>query len=366
LYSTHEAKLCVAHYYITQKETSVLTSSHQKEEALVENCIGIDISKASLNIHIGKSGQDLQIENSLKGFKSLRSKLKKIYKKEIENIIYTFEPTGSYSEALRKYCYQQKIQCFIINPKQFNNYAKAIGKEVKNDIEDARTLCKSIVVAKEGQIAIPSYNEDVERIKELMGYYKFLTKQTTQQRNHLEALQSKGADAFTIKELQKAIKESKKKEQRMIEKIQSIIDSNEHYKNSYDNIISIMGIGQIGAIVLLHLFLKYPDANQRQITSLAGLNPIYKQSGSSLQSRYKISKSGSKLYRGSLFMATMSAIRYDEKCKAFYERLKANGKHTTQAQIAVMRKLIITAHSLYKNNTKYDKNHCHQQELFVA
>jgi len=36
--------------------------------------------------------------------------------------------------------------------------------------------------------------------------------------------------------------------------------------------------------------------------------------------------------------------------------LLANGKHTTQAQIAVMRKIIIIAHSLYKNNRKYDKN----------
>ena len=50
----------------------------------------------------------------------------------------------------------------------------------------------------------------------------------------------------------------------------------------------------------------------------------------------------------------MSAIRYNANFRAFYERLKANGKHTTQAQIAVMRKLIITAHSLYKNNRKYD------------
>ncbi len=53
-------------------------------------------------------------------------------------------------------------------------------------------------------------------------------------------------------------------------------------------------------------------------------------------------------------MAAMSAIRYDANFKAFYERLKANGKQTTQAQIAVMRKLIITAHSLYKNGRKYD------------
>ena len=105
-------------------------------------CIGIDVSKASINVHISKNNQDLVLVNSIKGFKSLYSKLKKIYKKEIKHLIFIFEPTGSYSEALRKYCSLQHIKCFIINPKQFSNYAKALGVEVKNDIEDAST-CKS-------------------------------------------------------------------------------------------------------------------------------------------------------------------------------------------------------------------------------
>ena len=51
----------------------------------------------------------------------------------------------------------------------------------------------------------------------------------------------------------------------------------------------------------------------------------------------------------------LTAIRYDENFKVFYDRLKANGKHTTQAQIAVMRKMILVAHSLYKNDTMYVK-----------
>ncbi len=327
----------------------------------MDNCIGIDVSKASINIHISKNAQDLKVDNSMKGFKSFHAKLKKLYKKEIENNVFIFEPTGSYSEALRKYCFEQKIKCFIINPKQFSNYAKALGVEVKNDIEDARVLSKALHLAKDGQVKIPVYDEDVERIKELMSYYKFTTKQTTQQKNHLESLESKNGDSFAIRELKKSIKASKIKEQGIINQVQMIIDANAKYKNDYENIISIMGIGQIGAISLLHLFLKYPEANQRQITSLTGLNPIYKQSGTSLQSGYRISKSGAKTYRGSLFMAAMSAIRYDKNFKAFYERLKSKGKHTTQAQIAVMRKLIITAHSLYKNNRKYDVNYNSQE-----
>lgn len=322
----------------------------------MSNCIGIDVSKATINVHIPKNNQDLVLENSLKSFKSLFSKLKKAYKKEIANIVFIFEPTGSYSEALRKYCSEKNIRCFIINPKQFSNYAKALGEEVKNDINDARVLSKALHIAKDEQVKVPLYNEDVERIKELMSFYKFTKKQTTQQKNHLESLTSKEGDKFSIKELKRSIKESKVKELRIIEQVQTIIDSSNEYRMAYENIISIKGIGQISAIALLHLFLKYPDANQKQIISLAGLNPVYRQSGSSIQSGYIISKSGATLYRGVMFMPVLSAIEHDKNFNSFYTHLKSKGKHSTSVQIAVMRKMIITAHSLYKNNRKYDEN----------
>jgi len=322
----------------------------------VSNCIGIDVSKATINVHISKSNQDLLLDNNLKSFRSLFLKLKKIYKKEIEDVVFIFEPTGSYSEALRKYCSEKKIKCFIINPKQFSNYAKALGVEVKNDIEDAKVLAKALTLAKEGQVKVPVFNEDVEQIKELMSYYKFTKKQTIQQKNHLESLTSKDGDKFSIKELKKSIKESQEKELRIIEQVQTLIDSTDEYRVAFENITSIKGVGQIAGIVLLHLFLKYPEANQRQITSLTGLNPIYRQSGTSIQSGYKIAKTGASIYRSVLFMSVFTAVQHDKNFKAFYERLKFNGKHTTSAQIAVMRKIILTAHSLYKNNRKYDED----------
>ena len=321
----------------------------------MNNCIGIDVSKSTLNIHISKNNQDLQIENTVAAVKKLYTKLKKIYKKELEELVFVYEPTGSYSEMLRKFCADRSIKCFIINPKQFSNYAKALGIEVKNDEVDARVLAQAIVLAKASQIKVPVYDMDVEQIKELMSFYKFTCKQTAQLKGHLESLVAKAGDSFAIKELRKSIKASKEREKRIIEQVHQLIQSNADYKKAYENITSIIGVGQIGGIALLHLFLKYPEANQRQITSLTGLNPIYRQSGSSLQSNYKISKSGSIFYRGALFMGVMTAIRYDDNFKAFYERLKANGKHTTQAQIAVMRKMIIVAHSLYKNDTQYVK-----------
>lgn len=318
------------------------------------NSIGLDISKRLIAVHIPINKIDIEIPNDVNGMKKLVSKLKKLYKKDYEDIVFIYEPTGSYSSILTKFCNKKNIKCFIINPSQFSNHSKALGQRVKSDKIDAQVLSKAIHLARIGEIKVPPYNEVVEEIKELMGYYKFTTKQRVQNSNHLEALTAKDGSSYAIKDLENNIKILKEKEKEIIYTIQTIIASDDELLQGYNNITSITGIAQIGGIALLHLFIKYPNANQRQITSLAGLDPIDKSSGTSVQSKSRISKAGSVLYRGSLFLGAMSAIRYDDNFKAFFDRLKSKGKHTTLAQTAVMRKMIIIAHSLYKNNKKYD------------
>ena len=145
----------------------------------------------------------------------------------------------------------------------------------------------------------------------------------------------------------------KKQESEILEKIKTIIQENPSLKQGFENIRSIPGIGDVTAMTLLHLFMHYEDTNQAQIVSLAGLDPIEKSSGTSVRGRTKISKAGSRIYRSALFMSAMVAIRYNDRMKIFYNRLKSCGKHTTAAQVAVMRKLLIIAHSLYKNNETY-------------
>jgi len=316
--------------------------------------IGLDISKATVSVHIPLNSLDLEIENSKSGLKSFYSKLKKIYKKDLEKVVFVYEPTGSYSALMTKFCASKNIKAFIINPKQSSNFAKALGYRSKSDKIDAKMLFLSISIAKESEIKVPVINATAEDIKELMSYYMFTVKQRVAVQNHHEALRVKDGNSYALKDLKKRVKELKQKEDEIIQKIDEIIKEDEKLLNSYNNIKTIPGIGTISAIVMLHLFIKYPQANQKQIVSLVGLDPVIKESGTSLNAKPKISKSGSRLYRGVLFMATMVSIKYNEQMKAFYTRLKANGKHSTVAQIAVMRKLIVIAHSLYKNGSQYD------------
>ncbi|MBL0703341.1 MAG: IS110 family transposase [Sulfurospirillum sp.] len=112
-----------------------------------------------------------------------------------------------------------------------------------------------------------------------------------------------------------------------------IINSNEKYKKAYDNIITIKGVGEKSAIILLYLFLRYPNASRQHITALCGLDPIQRSSGTSVQHKERISKQGLSLVRAILFMPTMAAIQHNKEMKLTYDRLVERGKAKSLAQI---------------------------------
>lgn len=313
--------------------------------------IGLDVSKSTINVYIPINDLDLIIENNLKSLKSLYSKLKKYYKKETDKLVFVYEPTANYSFILKQFCANVNIKSFIVNPKKSSNFAKVMGQRNKNDINDARLLSKMLITANENEVKVPIIDSTKEKIKELIGCYKLIIKQQVQIKNHLDNLKVKGSH---IKELEVQYKFLKKQEEKIIDKILSLFMQNKKLSKDFINIQTIVGVGKISAIVLLCHFIHYPNANQRQIVSLAGLDPIEKSSGISVKGKTRISKAGSKICRASLFMPVMVAIKHNDRLKQFYNKLKENGKHTTVAQIAVMRKILIIAHSLYKNNEKYN------------
>ena len=92
---------------------------------------------------------DFEINNTPDGLNKLVSKLKKLYKKDYNNLVFVYEPTGSYSDLLKKVCSKKSIKTFAINPKRSHNFAKASGNRNKTDIDDARLLSNAIVLAKD-------------------------------------------------------------------------------------------------------------------------------------------------------------------------------------------------------------------------
>jgi len=317
--------------------------------------IGIDVGKSTLEVYLPKEEISYSYGNTKEGIRKLYGKLKKVYRKELENVVFIYEATGNYSHLLTKNCQEKETRVHIVRPRQSSDFAKALGGRSKTDKMDAKMLASMHVVFDE-EPEIPVIDETAEKIRTLMNYYKHLQKERVSANNFLESLQAKGEMGSVVRKLKKRISAIREEETQIIEEIKSIIKADQVYSDGFANISSVVGIGDVAAITLLHLFINYPDANRKQITALAGLDPIIRESGTSVRKKSRISKQGHKLIRSLLFMPAMSAIQSNKEIKTFYERLKANGKHTTQAQVAVMRKLMLLAHTLYKNNTTYDKN----------
>lgn len=319
--------------------------------------IGIDVAKATLQVYIPKSNTDLEIENSPKALKQLYAKLKKQYKKELKDLIFVYEPTGSYSTFLDRFCMDHSILCYKVKPSQSSAFAKTLDHRNKSDKIDARLLHQMGAIAKEHQIEVPYIDKDSHLLQSLYKYLRRIIKDRTALSNYLEAVVLHQEDPFIIKRLRSKIKAFKKEEEELIQQMLDFIHAKPEYQQAFDNITSIKGIGPIAGLALFSLFLRYPDASRKKITALCGLDPITRQSGTSVNTRGRISKQGNKAIRETLFMPVLISVNYNTEFKIMFDRLKANGKHTTVAQIAIMRKLILLAYSLYKNNDKYDPEH---------
>ena len=83
---------------------------------------------------------------------------------------------------------------------------------------------------------------------------------------------------------------------------------------------------------------------------------MYKESGSSYKTKPRISKTGSVTCRSALFMAVFCYKQLSPQFVDFYNRLKEKGKPTNVIKVALMRKILIVAHSLYKNKEIYDES----------
>jgi transposase len=106
-------------------------------------------------------------------------------------------------------------------------------------------------------------------------------------------------------------------------------------------------------MALLTLFKTYQGTNRAQITALAGLDPVRRESGTSVKGKVKISKNGKGIYRKILYLPTLCATVHNQKIRIFYQRLLTNHKTKKLAIIASMRKILLIAHAMYQNKTEY-------------
>jgi transposase len=136
--------------------------------------------------------------------------------------------------------------------------------------------------------------------------------------------------------------------------IDSLIDTVDEWREQRQRLLSVPGVGQQLANTLIADLPELGSLNHKQIAALVGVAPFNRDSGS-MRGKRRI-RGGRATVRTVLFMATMTAVRFNPKLRAMYQRLIDAGKLKKVALIACMRKMIVILNAMLKNNQNWNEN----------
>lgn len=299
--------------------------------------VGVDVCKERLDVYLHPAGQCLRLANSPAGLKRLTRVLA-----GHDVALIVMEATAKYHRLAQRGLAQASLPVAVVNPLRARLFAEAAGALAKTDRIDARML--AIMGQALGPQARPPAPAAVEALQELVRARSAATRDLTRLRNRHGASQV----SFLKAELRRQIETLKRAIARLSVEIERRIAVDPALARRYRVLQSIPGIGPAVAAVLLADVAEFGTLSAKAAGLLAGLAPIAKDTGDSSGQRHI--KGGRKTVRNALYMAALAAARANPPLKAFYQRLRDDGKKPKVALTAVMRKLIILANTLIKED----------------
>lgn len=307
-----------------------------ENKAEIPNIIGVDVSKDKLDIHCLIGEKYLQIGNDPS---SIKAWLKKLAKTPVKML--TVEKTGGYEEFIRSLCVSYKVPVHVAHPAKVHYFAKQKGYFAKTDRIDAKILAEYTDQEKVSASPIPT--EADKLLKELITRRVQLVQQMTAEKCRLKA--------HLATEIKRSIKRHVKSlanEITLIEKqIEQSIQADPEKGAKKIRLETFKGVGSKVATGLIAGMPELGELSRSQIASLIGVAPKNYDSGRKTGQRRIMG--GRAELRKLLYMAALSAIRHNPIMKAFYSLLKAKGKASKVALVAVMRKIIITLNAMIRD-----------------
>ena len=318
------------------------------------NVIGIDVSKAKLDSAWLKEDNKVKTKvftNQLDGWTELLSWAISHTGKAIGELHFVMEATGIYHENIANWLHDKGANVSIVNPAYVKHYAQSLGGRTKNDKKD------SIVLARYGVKERPAYWQpappEMRELKALLTRLDAVEKDLQREKNRQEKALVSDTPATVIASIEQMLVHFES-ERKALEKL--IDDHIKSHKNLNDNkalLESIPGVGKVVSQRMLMLLGTHQFNDAHQCAAYLGLVPVQKESGSSLKGHTQLAKNGNKTVRAKLYMATITATRYNPDIKAQYERLTKKGKSKMSALGAAMRKLVHICFGVLKHQQPY-------------
>lgn len=302
--------------------------------------VGIDISKDKLDIGIIPTSEIWSIPNDVDGLTELAFRLSDLSPKLV-----VMEATGGFERPVRAVLEQAGLPCAVVNPRQVRDFAKSKNILAKTDSLDALVLAS--FGEKMEPKARPGKDKETQELEAIVTRRRQLIGILTGEKNRLGQVASEKMRTNIqehISWIEKCLKDLEKDMRKRIKQMPE-------WREKAKIICSVPGIGPVTMCTMLALFPELGKLSRKQIASLAGLAPFNRDSGK-FRGQRRI-WGGRAPVRSVLYMATLSAIRWNRVIKAFYTRLKEAGKKSKVAITACMRKLLIILNSMVRSGNMW-------------
>lgn len=310
------------------------------------NTIGIDISKEWVDCFCSNRQVTRQFSNKQSGWEALSGWIE-------GDPLVVMEASGPYYLGPATYLYEQDITVSVVNPLVIRRYGQMKLTRTKTDAKDAALIAQYGLDQRPNQWTPPS--EVRQALQQLMSLREGLIRQQGVLRGQKEAFsQNKSLEPLIHEIIDEQGKSLKKSIQKIDKRMQALAET--HYRQQMQALLTIPGIGQKTAIMLLVItdgFDRFDSA--RKLASYVGICPRIWESGSSIRGRGSISKLGCPQLRKLLYMCSWSAKRSNPACKKMYQRLKSRGKPEKVIKIAIAHKLLRQAFAVGTRCEPFDE-----------
>lgn len=261
------------------------------------------------------------------------------------------EATGGFERRLAAELIDAGYQVAVVNPRQVRDFARGIGALAKNDRVDARVLA---IYAQKASLRLwekPSAKQ--QELSELVARRRQLLGLQTAESNRLEQSSSR----LAVKSIRHVLDLLRKELKKLDAEIARLIEADDDWRGKSELLQTVPGVGPATSASLVAELPELGRLNRQQIASLVGLAPYAHDSGKFHGQR--AIWGGRATVRTSLYMAALTARRFNPAIRTFADRLKAAGKRTKVILAACMRKLLVILNTMVKNNQAWNSNYHH-------
>jgi transposase len=294
-----------------------------EQETKAKSNVGIDVSKDWLDVHVLPANERLRVPNTYQGVRQLKRWLMRF-----DLALVAVEATGKWHRHVQRSLAASAIPVAIVDPFRVRMFAKAQGIFAKTDRLDARVLASFAAVMTPS--VRPPAPQALTELAELVAARISAVEAQTSLKNQRAAA--------TVKFLQRQLDAA----------IEKRIKADDGLARRYAILTSIPSFGFVTAVVLITCLAELGSISAKQSGMLAGLAPIADQSGT--RDGARVIFGGRPRVRRVLYLAALTAARFNADMRAFYNRLRAAGKPPKAALIAVARKLVVLANTLISHD----------------